>query len=272
MNFSKNENLRATKKEEFKELYQKYNDFRKYILKNPTRSRRTEKNPAYFSIDKKINGYTVIKDTNIFFDIDKKNVLLNECRLKEISAIPLLKEFCLKNIGFFEENDEIILPYIYQAIFKGMLGEIIIKEIFKMYEIKVKNIEEMIEKGIVEVFDDISENGMYIDYKNYNVDKMAAQKLLADKIKRATDRKQRFINNKNKLFFINLISSNTEKPGRSIDFYKIEDILKEKTCNYNESEIVIVSGILRYKEDRKTLEINHGIVKKLKKMLGEENE
>ncbi len=272
MNFSKNENLRAAKKEEFKELYQKYNNFRKYILKNPTRSSRTEKNLAYFSIDKKIDGYTVIRDTNIFFDIDKKNVSLNECRLKEISAIPLLREFCLKNIGFFEENDEIILPYIYQAIFKGMLGEIIIKEIFKMYEIKVKNIEEMIEKGIVEVFDDISENGMYIDYKNYNFDKITAQKLLADKIKRAIDRKQRFINNKNKLFFINLISSNTEKSGRSIDFYKFEDIFKEKTCNYNESEIVIVSGILRYKEDRKTLEINHGIVKKLKKILGERNE
>ena len=272
MNFSKDENLRAAKKEEFKELYQKYNDFRKYILKNPTRSSRTEKSLAYFSIDKKIDGYTVIRDTNIFFDTAKKNVSLNECRLKEISAIPLLREFCLKNIGFFEENDEIILPYIYQAIFKGMLGELIIKEIFKMYEIKVKNIEEMIEKGIVEVFDDISENGMYIDYKNYNFDKITAQKLLADKIKRAIDKKQRFINNKNKLFFINLISSNTEKPGRSIDFYKFEDILKEKTCNYNESEIVIVSGILRYKEDRKTLEINHGIVKKLKKMLGEENE
>lgn len=43
MNFSKNENLRAAKKEEFKELYQKYNNFRKYILKNPTRSSRTEK-------------------------------------------------------------------------------------------------------------------------------------------------------------------------------------------------------------------------------------
>ena len=143
-----------------------------------------------------------------------------------------------------------------------------------MYEIKVKNIEEMIEKGIVEVFDDISENGMYIDYKNYNFDKITAQKLLADKIKRAIDRKQRFINNKNKLFFINLISSNTEKPGRSIDFYKFEDILKEKekTCNYDESEIIIVSGILRYKENRETLEINHGIVKKLKKMLGERNE
>lgn len=178
----------------------------------------------------------------------------------------------MKNIGFFEENDEIILPYIYQAIFKGMLGELIIKEIFKMYEIKVKNIEEMIEKGIVEVFDDVSENGMYIDYKNYNFDKITAQKLLADKIKRAIDRKQRFINNKNKLFFINLISSNTEKSGRSIAFYKIEDILKEKICNYDESEIIIVSGILRYKEDRETLEINHGIVKKLKKMLGERNE
>lgn len=272
MNFSKDENLRAAKKEEFKELYQKYNDFRKYILKNPTRSSRTEKNLAYFSIDKKIDGYTVIRDTNIFFDTAKKNVSLNECRLKEISAIPLLREFCLKNIGFFEENDEIILPYIYQAIFKGMLGELIIKEIFKMYEIKVKNIEEMIEKGIVEVFDDVSENGMYIDYKNYNFDKITAQKLLADKIKRAIDRKQRFINNKNKLFFINLISSNTEKSGRSIAFYKIEDILKEKICNYDESEIIIVSGILRYKEDRETLEINHGIVKKLKKMLGERNE
>ena len=132
----------------------------------------------------------------------------------------------------------------------------------------------MIEKGIVEVFDDISENGMYIDYKNYNLDKINTQKLLVDKIKNTINRKRRFINNKNKLFFINMISSNLEKTSKSIAFYKVEDILneKEKTCNYDESEIIIVSGILRYKEDRKTLEINYGIVKKLKKMLGEENE
>ena len=58
------------------------------------------------------------------------------------------------------------------------------------------------------------------------------------------------------------------------DQNKIEDILKEneKTCNYLESEIVIISGVLRYKEDRKTLEINQGIIKKLKQMLGDENE
>lgn len=278
INFSKKEDLIKLKKEEFMELYNKYDDFRKYILKNPTRSNKAEKNPAYFTINEKINGYTIKGDfskvTNILFNTAQKNISFKGCRLNEIFEIPLLKEFCLNNIGIFEENDEIILPYIYQAIFKGILGEAIIKEIFRMYDIKVRNIREMVDKGIVEIFDDISENGMYIDYKNYNFDKVNSQEFLVNKIKDTIERKKRFISSKSKLFFINLINSNVENIGKSISFYKIEDILKEneKTCNYLESEIVIISGVLRYKEDRKTLEINQGIIKKLKQMLGDENE
>ena len=256
-----------------------YDEYRKAIVLKPTRSMESIKNPSYFSTGKKIKGYSFIEESpeivkTILFNSLKNNVSLEESRIKEISEIPLLKKFCEANIGNFEENDEIILPYVYQAIFKGAIGELIIKEIFRQYEIKLKSKEYLIRKGMFEVFDDVSENGMWLDYKNYNLDK--AENLLAfDKwIVDGVERKNSVINRDSKVFFINLVSSKVENSGQKIEFFKIKDIVREvkKTCSYDESEVVVITGILKYEKDKKSLEIDKTVIKDLQKLLGGKDE
>lgn len=273
MSYSKDEKLKKETFIKFEDLYKKYDNFRRYILKYPTRSEESKKNYSYFSIGEKLDGYKVVGDSfqnieSILFDTTEKNISIDECRLKEIVEIPLLKEFCSNNIGMFEKNEEIILPYIYQAIFKGMLGEVIIKEIFRMYNINLKNINEMIDMGIVERFDDISENGMYIDYKNYNLDKMN-RNIFTEGIRKKIIIKKSLINNQNKLFIINLISNKIKGKNKDIAFYKKTNIIEEidEVCSYEESEVVIIAGVLRYKEDGETLEINENLMRVLKNML-----
>ena len=262
---------------EFYELVKKYNSFRKFILKNPTRERTLIKNPAYFSIGEKLSGYNVIRNDwnsikNISFDSVYNNVSFNDSRIKEISEIPLLKNFCSENIGTFVENEEIILPYIYQAIFKGMLGEVIIKEIFRMYRIKLKDIDFMIKRGIFEKFDDITENGIYIDYKNYNLDKIDSRDFFNEIIEDSVLRKEELINSKNKLFIINLIAEKGD--SKALYCYKISDLFNDinKICDYNESEVVIINGVLRYKDNKSILEINENLLRKLQKILGGNDE
>lgn len=266
-------NLKEDHMENFLKLYNKYQNFRSYILKNPTQNSSKE-NISYFSIGKELNRYFAHFEgndelTDIYFLPNEGNISKEECRLDKISAIPLLKEFCKKNIGNFKKNKEILLPYPYQAIFKGMLGETIIKEIFSIYGIELKNSEEMIKLGIVEIFDDISKNGMFIDYKNYNLDKISYREFINENIEEKLVYKQKLINNKNKLFIINLIDKIIHGNNPSIYLYQLDKILNKslETCTYEESEVVIISGILRFKDDKKTLEINEVILKNLKEML-----
>lgn len=279
--------IRYTKNEEDRKEYIKklsdsanlYENFRLYIVQNPTRSKNTKKNPAYFSIGKKINGYEIYTGknseeiNNILFDTNRKNISFEETRLQEVFKIRELKEFCKEKIGEFEENDEIITPYTYQAIYKGKVGELLLEEIFRMKGIKLKDKNFMINKGIFEVFDDCSENGMWIDFKNYNLDNVGRidynKGLIESVIK-----KENLINKENKLFYINLISPNLENLGQRIFYWKIKDIVKEpkKTCSYEESEVVTVSGVIKYTEDRKSLELDTYVIDELKKMLGGKDE
>lgn len=278
MRILKNSEIRKIKEKEFLEFYQKYQNYRIYILKNPTRN-LSKKNSAYFSIGKDLSSYFVhlkgedeIED--IYFMHPEGNISKEECRLDKITMIPLLKKFCKDNIGSFKKNKEILLPYSYQAIFKGILGENIIKELFSIYDIKIRGCEELISLGIIEVFDDISKNGMYIDYKNYNLDKISHREFVNESIKEKLIYKRKLITNKNKLFIINLIDKKVSGTNSSIYFYKLEKILDKSldVCNYEESEVVIITGVLRYQEKEENLEINEFILKKLKKMLGDEYE
>lgn len=277
-----NDNEEKEKKiKEFISLIERYDEYRKYIVLNPTRSKKSVKNSSYFSIGKKIKNYHIIRENksseiikDIIFNLSQNNVSFEECKLKEIFEIPLLKEFCKKNIGTFKEDEEIILPYIYQAIFKGYIGEIIIKEIFRLYDIRLKDKEFLIRKGIFEVFDDVSINGMWIDYKNYNLDNFESRLEFNKCIVEKTTEKSSLITIKNKLFFINLISSSIANLSQKISFYKIKDIVEEikLTCSYDESEIVIVSGILKYSEDKKSLDLDTSVIKELQRLLEVENE
>lgn len=257
----------------FLNFYNKYQQFRMYILKNPTQNSSKE-NISYFSIGKELSGYFAHFEgddelTDIYFSTSGGNISKEECRLDKISEIPLLKDFCKKNIGDFKKNKEILLPYPYQAIFKGILGETVIKEIFSIYGIELRNSEDMIKLGIVEVFDDISKNGMFIDYKNYNLDKISYREFINKNIEEKLSYKQKLVNSKNKLFIINLIDKIVHGNNPSIYFYQLDKILNKslETCNYKDSEVVIISGILRFKDDKKTLEINEVVLKNLKEML-----
>lgn len=277
LKFSKNDILREETYDEFLELVKSYNEFRRFILKNPTRSASTIKNKAYFSIGENISAYNILRyDDNSIKRIDfnslENNVSYEECRLEDIFNIPLLNKFCIDNIGKFEANEEIIFPYIYQAIFKGILGEVIIKEIFSMYKIILKNEDFMIRKGIFEKFDDVTENGIWIDYKNYNLDKIDSREFFNAVIENSVLRKEALINSRNKLFIINLISG--KRRSKSMACYKVSEILKNKkqVCPYEESEVIIINGVLKYKNDGKTLEINHILMRKLQKLLGGNNE
>lgn len=177
------------------------------------------------------------------------------------------------NVGMFTENDEIITPYTYQAIFIGKVGELLLEEIFRMNEIKLKDKKFMIKNGIFETFDDCSENGMWIDFKNYNLDNVGQFDYNKGLIESVV-RKEKLISKENKLFYINLISPNLENLGQRIFCWKIKDIVEEtkKTCSYEESEVVAVSGLIKYGEDRKSLELDNYVIGELKKILGGKNE
>ena len=261
--------------EEFIKFYKHYERFRMYILKNPTRGFWEEKSVAYFFAMKKINSYTVIRSLedkidNILFNSSIGNVSKIDCRLDELKEVPLLKHIIENKVGSFEKNDEIILPYVYQAIFKGTLGEVVIKEIFRIYDIKLKDITYTLSLGILEIFDDISEGGMYIDYKNYNLEKINSREFFNSIVREKSIQKKRYIDSNKKLFIINLISNKLKIASRDIAFYRLGDIFNEsyETCGYKESEVVVVSGILRYKENGEKLEINEPLIGELRNMLG----
>lgn len=88
------------------------------------------------------------------------------------------------------------------------------------------------------------------------------------------ERKNSVINRDSKVFFINLVSSKVENSGQKIEFFKIKDIVREvkKTCSYDESEVVVITGILKYGKDKKSLEIDKTVIKDLQKLLGGKDE
>lgn len=273
---TEDKNIRITYLNKFSTFYKKYENFRMYILKNPTRALGENESVAYFSGVGKIDSYTVIGSSgetidNILFHKINGNISKKDCRLNELKAIPLLKNILENKVGTFEKNDEIILPYIYQAIFKGTLGEIIIKEIFRIYDIRLKNIVDTLSIGMLEIFDDISEGGMYIDYKNYNLEKLNSREFFNDIIREKIIQKKEYIASGKKLFIINLISNKLKVTNKDIAFYRLEDIYNKsyEICDYKDSKIVVVSGVLRYRENSDELEINEHLVRELKKMLEE---
>ncbi|MGL5902565.1 MAG: hypothetical protein ACRCZO_07740, partial [Cetobacterium sp.] len=110
-----------------------------------------------------------------------------------------------------------------------------------------------------------------IDYKNYNLEKLDSREFFNDIIRDKLIQKRRYISSDKKLFIVNLISNKSKVLNRDIAFYKIQDIYNEsyKTCEYEESEVVLISGVLRYRENSEKLEINEILVNELKKMLEE---
>lgn len=283
----KKENLKKEAEKKLFKIWKNYEDERRYILKNPTIS-TTKKSRYYFSIGEKVDSYHIKykndKISQIYFpDLEEKNEkkkfekkISNLNISKEsskgdlIAKIPILKEFCQKNIGNFQKAELILLPYIYQAVYVAMVGEMVIKELFFIYGIKIKATRELIKMGMLEVFDDISEFGMRIDYKNYNLDKISNREFLVEIIEDKINRAKKFFNKENKLFIVNLIDKKTKEYNKSIYFYNLQSIQKKdknlEEYSYQDSEVIIVTGVLRYNKNDE-LEVNTRVLEKIKIML-----
>ncbi|MGL5780026.1 hypothetical protein [Cetobacterium sp.] len=277
------ENLDSKAIQNLKELYEKYENFRAHILKYPTKE-YSENHLAYFDYKDKISGYLAIfNDENSLLSLDfskstTHSVSKDECRLSLLKEIDELKSLLNEKVGNFDENYSIILPYIYQAIFKGKLGEVIIRRLLENYTLQFKSSETIVSKGLVEIFDDITSSGHYIDYKNFNLDKFNYRDLLAKEITNRVQIKSKYINFHNKLFIINLISPISENNLQSFSYYKTtltKDGELTPSENFEDSEVIVVSGVINYsKEDKDKLEINHDVLYKLVKLLegGDRNE
>ncbi|MBC2849927.1 hypothetical protein H5J22_00440 [Cetobacterium sp. 8H] len=266
-----------------KELYKKYENFRAHILKYPTKV-YSENHLAYFDYKDKISGYlaTFNNENNLLcLDFSKSSthsISKDECRLTLLREIEELKPLLDEKVGNFDENYSIILPYIYQAIFKGKLGEVIIRRLLENYDLQFELDETIVSKGLVEIFDDITFSGHYIDYKNFNLDKFHYRNFLSKEITNRIQIKSKHINTISKLFIINLISPSSQNSLHTFSYYKTT-LTKEggltPTRSFENAEVIVVSGVIKYSEENKDkLEVNHDVLYKLIKLLegGNKNE
>lgn len=167
-----------------------WNHMREFVLKYPTIS-KPELDRAindYYSIKdfylyaregEKINRYLYIDDENeskqILYDYSlerRKNAVVIDAvgaRLSSLVKIPAVKRVFQKK-GYamsFEKNDCMILPVVYQNIYKGALGEVAGRAILESKGIKLLEIMDVtkFEKFDFCLADD---QDVYIDFKNWS--------------------------------------------------------------------------------------------------------
>ena len=151
-----------------------------------------------------------------------------ECRLKALMRIPFVKmEFEKKGYATsFEPNELMILPVIYQNIYKGALGEEAGKIILEYFGIKLKEIndEAKFEKFDYQLTED---ENIYIDFKNWSENDEVNKSEYTEKCRN----KLELIKGK-AAFIINIVSSNfIIKENGSI--YEVSSLTKKNNrCAY----------------------------------------
>ena len=142
-----------------------------------------------------------------YFKKPQKDYVLideEECRLKALMRIPTIcNEFIRRGYATtFKPDELIILPVIYQNIYKGALGEEAGKVILENLGIKLKEIED---ESKFEKFDyQCADNeNVYIDFKNWSENDEVNKADYVIKCKNKLDK----INGK-AAFIINIVSSN----------------------------------------------------------------
>lgn len=166
-----------------------WNSRREFVLKYPTISKadlsvfvREQRSLKDFYLDApegmKIDHYLfddAIDNTRILYDFDvelraKCKVINQEnSRLTKVVKIPEVRKEFEKN-GYamvWQPNDAIILPVVYQNIYKGALGEVAGKAILQSLGIKLTEITDATK---FEKFDFCLEadKDIYIDFKNWS--------------------------------------------------------------------------------------------------------
>lgn len=167
-----------------------WNDMRDFVLKHPTISKEELKVEVknHYSIKdfyleardgETINHYLYIDDETeakqILYDYnsgERKNAIrINEydTRLTNLIRIPAVKKVFAENgyATYFKSNDCMILPVVYQNIYKGALGEFAGRAILEENGIKLSEITDVTK---FEKFDFCLEDDkdVYIDFKNWS--------------------------------------------------------------------------------------------------------
>ena len=193
---------------------------REFVLKHPTISKQDLANAVKecysykdFYLEaresEKISSYRFIKGQNdgdvdkILYNYsnNKEGYLVNanNARLNTLVKIPAVRNIFSEN-GYafdFEKNDAIILPIVYQNIYKGALGEVAGRAILESHGIKLS---EIIDNSKFEKFDFcLTENpNIYIDFKNWSetdkVNKKEYKEKCLDKLNKINGEKVFIIN------------------------------------------------------------------------------
>lgn len=243
---------------------------REFVLKHPTISRQ-DLNACRIKDDIKgirdfylesldgevINSYQYMPDFDIngaqkelfpiqYFKIAQKGyVTINdeECRLKQLMRIPDVEKG-FKEAGYatcFEPNELIILPTVYQNIYKGALGEEAGRILLNKYGIKLN---EITDTKKFEKFDyqlDGYEN-VYVDFKNWSENDLVNRREYLEK----SLKKLENINGQAALI-INLVASDFIIKGNKI--LEISSLTKKSgKCAYPLDEKEKIELIKRIKE------------------------
>lgn len=150
-------------------------------------------------------------------DIVVCEVSEKDSKLQQILKYPGMKEH-FEKLGYatsFSECDYVMTPVFYHNIYKGAIGEVAGKYILnKELGIQLKPIEDT---DIYEVFDYEMSDGVYVDFKNWNVTfQKDRDEMIAKNLKKLGD-----IGGK-RVYIINVIQDKEWKPSKVIDSRIVE--------------------------------------------------
>lgn len=190
---------------------ERWKRLRDFVLKHPTISKaelnRSGMNSFYAELPKKMNVLYYNQEydyrkVHVSFESNREYPCVEsaaECRLDKLMSWGGFKRFFEEN-GYataFEPNDCIMVPTLYNNIYKGALGEVVGHFIFsKMFNVEL---EEITDYTAFELFDfKVPDKSYYVDFKHWNissdVERDAMVKKIAEKARKCGCEKALVVN------------------------------------------------------------------------------
>lgn len=223
-----------------------WEQFRTFVLKHPTISEKELKDypqfkNMYVGFNRRANSY-YFNHENDWDDVDLnlcKNELKSEmssadARLDIVMKNPIINKY-FKNNKYsecFKEDDYLLLPAVYNNIYKGALGEIAGECLLKHFGINITHIKEI---NDFEKFD-YKLNDMYFDFKLW---KNNGKDLKYDRIKIKLEK----VKGK-KAIIINLLGDAKMLISDNNDICTIPALLDENTGEINKKAIDKIHSII----------------------------
>lgn len=232
------------------------------ILRYPTRKDYHRFSCFYFDAGKDINNYMfaqrkdfksikvslsetrdefiINRDLKAFFENEPlliQNVSEEDCRLKTLMKCKGMKDFFEQN-GYatsFILNRYMMVPVIYQNIYKGALGEVAGKYIFEqILNIKVNEITDRMK---FELFDFTLADDVYVDFKHWRTYYSTDSQKMYEKISKKLD-----MCGGKRVYIVNVLADKDYKFDQTADerIVVIPKLLDEKTGEVNTKVLEII--------------------------------